>query len=187
MPVVAVKAHKNIDGTLLYFILGLLCYTHATLLLSFDKKGPGGCLIRVDLIRFPGSIPGATQMCTYTNYAKQRSKVSILNIRQVVGLGIEVRVSILNIDKYWVLTTITYPTKKNLRGFVFFDKGKVKEEFNSSHLKAIQKNNIFKFIKKILNCLFYSIVLLLEIFLHNCPPSWINFYFQLYFVTSQQE
>ena len=28
-------------------------------------------------------------MCTYTNYAKQRSKVSILNIRQVVGLGIE--------------------------------------------------------------------------------------------------
>ena len=50
-------------------------------------------------------------MCTCTNYAKQRSKVSILNIRQVVGLGIEVRVSILNIDKYWVLTTITNPPR----------------------------------------------------------------------------
>ena len=26
------------------------------------KKGPGGYLIRVDLIRFPGSIPGASQI-----------------------------------------------------------------------------------------------------------------------------
>ena len=58
------KAHKNIDSTLLYFLLGLLCYTHVTLFLSFDKKGPGGDLIRVELIRFPGSIPGVMQMCT---------------------------------------------------------------------------------------------------------------------------
>ena len=97
-----------------YYIFYYVLLCHAcNLILCFNKKGPGGYLIRVDLIRFPGSIPGATQMCIYTNYAKQRSKVSILNIRQVVGLGIEVRVSILNIDKYWVLTTITYPTKKN--------------------------------------------------------------------------
>ena len=32
--------------------------------IKFNKKGPGGYLIRVDLIRFPGSIPGAIQMCT---------------------------------------------------------------------------------------------------------------------------
>ena len=31
------------------------------MLLSFNKKNaPGGDLIRVDLIRFPGSIPGDT-------------------------------------------------------------------------------------------------------------------------------
>ena len=52
-------------------------------------------------------------MCTYTNYKKHRSEASILNISQVVGLGIEVEVSILNIDKYWVLTIITNFTKKN--------------------------------------------------------------------------
>ena len=92
-----------------YVLLCHACY----LILSFNKKGPGGYLIRVDLIRFPGSIPGATQICTCTNYDKHRSKVSILNISQVVGLGIEVRVSILNIDKYWVLTIITNFTKKN--------------------------------------------------------------------------
>ena len=38
--------------------------TPVTLLLSFNKKGPGGYLIRVDLIRFPGSIPGAVNMFT---------------------------------------------------------------------------------------------------------------------------
>ena len=103
------KSVLNVSDLLLYFLYVLLC--HACNHITKFKKGPGGYLIRVDLIRFPGSIPGATQMCTYTNYAKQRSKVSILNIRQVVGLGIEVRVSILNIDKYWVLTTITNPTK----------------------------------------------------------------------------
>ena len=43
----------------------MFCYVSpVTLLLSFNKKGPGGYLIRVDLIRFPGSIPGAIQMCT---------------------------------------------------------------------------------------------------------------------------
>ena len=34
-----------------------------TFVLSFEKNAPGGDLIRVDLIRFPGSIPGDTQMC----------------------------------------------------------------------------------------------------------------------------
>ena len=42
------------------FVL-LLYATPVTLLLSFNKKGPGGYLIRADLIRFPGSIPGAMQ------------------------------------------------------------------------------------------------------------------------------
>ena len=37
--------------------------THVTLLPSFNKKkGPGWYLISVDLIRFPGSIPGAMKM-----------------------------------------------------------------------------------------------------------------------------
>ena len=36
-----------------------------TLLLVLTKNAPGGDLIRVDLIRFPGSIPGdIIQMCT---------------------------------------------------------------------------------------------------------------------------
>ena len=41
------------------------CYaTSVTLVMSFYKKNaPGGGLIRVDLIRFPGSIPGGRQMC----------------------------------------------------------------------------------------------------------------------------
>ena len=54
MPVVAVKSSLNF-----YYVLCHAC----TLLLSFNKKkGPGGYLIRVDLIRFPGSIPGAMKM-----------------------------------------------------------------------------------------------------------------------------
>ena len=36
------------------------CYVTPVNLLT--KKGPGGYLIRVDLIRFPGSIPGAMKM-----------------------------------------------------------------------------------------------------------------------------
>ena len=42
------------------------CYvTPVTLLLSFNNKktAPGGDLIRVDLIRFPGSIPGDKKIC----------------------------------------------------------------------------------------------------------------------------
>ena len=31
------------------------------------KKAPGGDLIRVDLIRFPGSIPGDTGRCAPTD------------------------------------------------------------------------------------------------------------------------
>ena len=96
-----------------YYIFYYVLSCHACNHITKFKKGPGGYLIRVDLIRFPGSIPGATQMCTYTNYKKHRSEASILNISQVVGLGIEVEVSILNIDKYWVLTIITNFTKKN--------------------------------------------------------------------------
>ena len=33
--------------------------TPVTLVISFKKNDPGGDLIRVDLIGFPGSIPGA--------------------------------------------------------------------------------------------------------------------------------
>ena len=52
-----------------YYIFYLLCFVmlcHACshIATKFLKKGPGGYLIRVDLIRFPGSIPGAIQMCT---------------------------------------------------------------------------------------------------------------------------
>ena len=36
-------------------LIALIDY-HYFLLLSFHKKGPGGYLIRVDLIRFPGSM-----------------------------------------------------------------------------------------------------------------------------------
>ena len=32
--------------------------------LFLQKNAPGGDLIRVDLIRFPGSIPGDVKMCT---------------------------------------------------------------------------------------------------------------------------
>ena len=56
-------------------------------------------------------------------------------------------------------------------GFCFFFKGKVKEKFNSSHLKAIKKNNIFSLLQY-----FEMSLLLRKIFLPNCPPSWINFY-----------
>ena len=44
------------------------CYVMpvAILLQSSLKKGPGGDLIRVDLIRFPGSIPGAIYRCAPT-------------------------------------------------------------------------------------------------------------------------
>ena len=42
-------------GTLQYYYCVLLC--HAGSLIS-KKNAPGGDLIRVDLIRFPGSIPG---------------------------------------------------------------------------------------------------------------------------------
>ena len=48
-------------------------------------------------------------MCTYTNYVKHRSKVSILNIRQVVGIssGTKYRskVSIPNISREVVGST----------------------------------------------------------------------------------
>ena len=51
--------------TLFYYIFYCVLFCHSVnLFLSFNKKGPGGYLIRVDLIRFPGSIPGAIQMCT---------------------------------------------------------------------------------------------------------------------------
>ena len=43
------------------------CYvTPVTLVISCKKEenAPGGGLIRVDLIRFPGSIPGGMKMCT---------------------------------------------------------------------------------------------------------------------------
>ena len=43
------------------------CYvTPVTLVISCykEKNAPGGGLIRVGLIRFPGSIPGGRQMCT---------------------------------------------------------------------------------------------------------------------------
>ena len=48
----------------------LFCFVfNATeiLVLNFNKKGPGGYLIRVDLIRFPGSIPGAIYRCARTD------------------------------------------------------------------------------------------------------------------------
>ena len=37
----------------------LLCHACNHIAIKFSKKGPGRYLIRVDLIRFPGSIPGA--------------------------------------------------------------------------------------------------------------------------------
>ena len=71
--------------------------TPVKLLLSFNQKGPGGYLIRVDLIRFPGSIPGATQMCTvHTN--------CVLNI---VSGG---KCTNYILDVYWVLGVVNNPT-----------------------------------------------------------------------------
>ena len=40
------------------------CVTPVTLLQSLKSIAPGGDLIRVDLIRFPGSIPGDKKLCT---------------------------------------------------------------------------------------------------------------------------
>ena len=42
-----------------YVLYVLLCYACGHITTKLFKKGPGGYLIRVDLIRFPGSIPGA--------------------------------------------------------------------------------------------------------------------------------
>ena len=62
--------------------------TPVTIVLICFKKGPGGCLIRVDLIRFPGSIPGATQMCTddtHQLYLIWLVEVSVLIYKLVLG------------------------------------------------------------------------------------------------------
>ena len=53
-----------VSDPLLYFLRSMFCYVmlcHACNHIA-SKKGPGGYLIRVDLIRFPGSIPGAIKM-----------------------------------------------------------------------------------------------------------------------------
>ena len=51
-------------------------------------------------------------MCTYTNYMKHRSKVSILNIRQVVGISSGTmhrsKVNIPNISGEVVGSTYSY-------------------------------------------------------------------------------
>ena len=53
---------------LLYFLLRFVIVMPVTVLLQSSlKKGPGGYLIRVDLIRFPGSIPGAIYRCAPTD------------------------------------------------------------------------------------------------------------------------
>ena len=68
----------------------MFCYvTPATILLiTINKKGPGGYLIRVDLIRFPGSIPGATQMCALTDVITILGMVSTqVSICELVVLG----------------------------------------------------------------------------------------------------
>ena len=59
MLVVAVKNTQKHRWCIAIFST-MFCYvTHVTLLLVLTKKNaPGGDLIRVDLIRFPGSIPG---------------------------------------------------------------------------------------------------------------------------------
>ena len=40
-----------------------LCHAYNVSNKFLKKNAPGGGLIRVDLIRFPGSIPGGRQMC----------------------------------------------------------------------------------------------------------------------------
>ena len=73
-------AHKNTDGTLLYFLLCFVTSQACNLIyyLSFDKKGPGGDLIRVGLIRFPVSIPEVihadVHQLIYTNYSAYQKK-----------------------------------------------------------------------------------------------------------------
>ena len=57
----------------LIFYCILFCHACNLFTKFYKKKGPGGYLIRVDLIRFPGSIPGAmqdVQQLTYSNYTR---------------------------------------------------------------------------------------------------------------------
>ena len=61
MSVVAVKITQKHRWVIIIFST-MFYVTPVTLLQGFTKKGPGGYLIRVDLIRFPGSIPGAIKM-----------------------------------------------------------------------------------------------------------------------------
>ena len=64
-PSMSVVAVKSTQGHMCYITIfsTAFCYVMpATLLLSFNTKRPWRDLIRVDLIRFPGSIPGAIQM-----------------------------------------------------------------------------------------------------------------------------
>ena len=61
MSVVAFKITQKLWWYIIVFST-MFYVTAVTLLLSFNKKGPGGDLISVDLIRFPGSIPGAIKM-----------------------------------------------------------------------------------------------------------------------------
>ena len=57
------------SATVLTIFSSMFFYvTSVTILLQSSlKKGPGGYLIRVDLIRFPGSIPGARYRCALTD------------------------------------------------------------------------------------------------------------------------
>ena len=71
IPLCVFLCHDNVLSCLI-FCTAFWSITPVTLLLFLTKKGPGEDLIRVDLIRFPGSIPGAMQdavhQLTYSNY-----------------------------------------------------------------------------------------------------------------------
>ena len=78
MPVVAVKRTQK-----LYFLLCHL-YWHAGSFSNkfFLKKCPWRDLIRVDLIRFPGSIPGGREVCgLHELYSVQLVEVSTLSLK----------------------------------------------------------------------------------------------------------
>ena len=76
----ACSCSQNVGGgTLRYFLLRTFmsrqCFVMSRLqpynYVLRKKNAPGGDLIRVDLIRFPGSIPGGRQdvhQLIYTNY-----------------------------------------------------------------------------------------------------------------------
>ena len=63
MSLVAVKSTQKRRGYIIIFST-TFCYLPSVTEYVLTKNAPGGDLIRVNLIRFPGSIPGGRWMRT---------------------------------------------------------------------------------------------------------------------------